>query len=172
MASSSLSDEFIVIEDCKVADISFISIQKIKNFVKYAQYITYHCLLGKDLPISLKQEFPNLSLLGVIEMSAKDCLIDMNYMKNTESQLDLMDGCIIQKGGIELLKNKLPITFSPGISLNMNEDKHNQTYKNPLKEKVGEFWIIGRSIYLAKNPKEESRKYKDIGWNYFIHFHK
>jgi len=167
----SLKEEFIIIEDCKVADISFISIQKVKNFVKYADYITYHCLLGKDLPISLKNEFPALSLLGIVEMSPKGCLIDPHYMKNTETQLEYMDGCVIQKEGIELLKN-LPLTFSPGISLDVVKDAYNQSYKNPLLEKVGEFWIIGRSIYLAKNQKEESEKYKNIGWDYFINFHK
>jgi uridine monophosphate synthetase len=165
-----IKEEFIIIEDCKVADISFISIQKVKNYVNYADYITYHCLLGDDLPISLKKEFNNLSLLGVVEMSVKNSLIDINYINKTENQLNLMDGCVIQKNGLQLFNNKLPITFSPGISLNNKGDNHNQTYKNPLNEKVGEFWIIGRSIYLEKNKKEESKKYKDLGWSYFINF--
>jgi len=165
-----IKDDFIIIEDCKVADISFISIQKVKNYVNYADYITYHCLLGDDLPISLKKEFNNLKLLGVVEMSVKNSLIDINYINKTENQLNLMDGCVIQKNGLQLFNNKLPTTFSPGISLNNKGDNHNQSYKNPLNEKVGEFWIIGRSIYLEKNKKEESKKYKDLGWSYFINF--
>jgi uridine monophosphate synthetase len=165
-----IRDDFIIIEDCKVADISFISIQKVKNYIHYADYITYHCLLGDDLPISLKKEFNNLGILGVVEMSVKNSLIDMNYINKTEHQLSLMDGCVIQKNGLKLFNNRLPITFSPGISLNNKNDEHNQTYKNPLNEKVGEFWIIGRSIYLEKNKKEESKKYKDLGWSHFINF--
>lgn len=169
---NSIKNDFIIIEDCKVADISFISIQKVKNYIDYADYITYHCLLGDDLPKSLKIEFNKLGLLGIIEMSAKDCLIDNNYMKKTETQLDLMDGCIIQKNGINLFREKLPTTFSPGISLNAKNDNHNQSYNNPLNEKVGEFWIIGRGIYLEHDKKEISKKYRDLGWCYFINFNK
>ena len=166
-----IQDDFILIEDCKVADISYISIQKVKNYVDYADYITYHCLLGTDLPQSLKNTYPDLGLLGVVEMSAKDCLINKEYMDKTKSQLKWMDGCVIQSNGIEQLGSSLPITFSPGISLHATTDGHNQTYKNPLNAKVGEFWIIGRSIYLEKNRTEESEKYKHIGWNHFIQFH-
>jgi uridine monophosphate synthetase len=165
-----IKEDFIIIEDCKVADISFISIQKVRNYINYADYITYHCLLGDDLPITLKKEFNNLGLLGVVEMSVKNSLIDINYINKTENQLNLMDGCIIQKNGLKLFNSKLPITFSPGISLNNKIDDYNQTYKNPLNEKVGEFWIVGRSIYLEKNKKEESKKYKDFGWSYFVNF--
>jgi uridine monophosphate synthetase len=165
-----IKEDFIIIEDCKVADISFISIQKVRNYINYADYITYHCLLGDDLPITLKKEFNNLGLLGVVEMSVKNSLIDINYINKTENQLNLMDGCIIQKNGLKLFNSKLPITFSPGISLNNKIDDYNQTYKNPLNEKVGEFWIVGRSIYLEKNKKEESKKYKDFGWSHFINF--
>lgn len=167
-----IKDEFIIIEDCKVADISFISIQKVQNYINYADYITYHCLLGIDLPISLKKSFPDLGLLGVIEMSIKGSLIDSDFIKKSNSQVDLMDGCIIQKNGINILKDKLPITFSPGISFNNKKDEHNQTYKNPLEEKVGEFWIIGRGIYLEDNKKEISKKYSELGWSYFINFNK
>ncbi len=165
-----IKDNFIIIEDCKVADISFISVQKVKNYYNYADYITYHCLLGDDLPLSLKKDFRDLGLLGVVEMSVNNSLIDINYINKTENQLELMDGCIIQKNGLDLFNNKLPITFSPGISLNNTKDDHNQSYRNPLNEKVGEFWIIGRSIYLEKNKKEESKKYKDFGWSHFINF--
>lgn len=165
-----ISNDFIIIEDCKVADISFISLQKVKNYINYADYITYHCLLGSDLPKSLKKVYANLGLLGIIEMSAKECLIDINFMKKTETQLDLMDGCVIQKEGINLFKEKLPITFSPGISIINNTDNYNQTYNNPLKEKVGEFWIIGRSIYLESNKKEISKIYRDLGWCHFINY--
>ena len=105
-------------------------------------------------------------------MSAKGCLIDINFMKKTEIQLDLMDGCVIQKDGMNLFKEKLPISFSPGISLNTKNDEHNQTYKNPLNEKVGEFWIIGRGIYLEDDKKLVSEKYKQLGWCHFINFNK
>ena len=166
-----IRDDFILIEDCKVADISYISIRKVKNYVDYADYITYHCLLGTDLPQSLKTAYPDLGLLGVVEMSAKGCLINGEYMDSTKPQFEWMDGCVIQKNGMERLRgSRLPITFSPGISLNATADDHNQTYRNPLNDKVGEFWIIGRSIYLATDREEECAKYKRIGWDHFIQF--
>jgi uridine monophosphate synthetase len=165
-----IREEFVIIEDCKVADISYISLQKIKNYINYADYITYHCILGDELPRSLKQEYKNLGLLGVVEMSTKNGLIDDYYMKKTEHQLDLMDGCVIQKNGINMFKHKLPTTFSPGISISNNNDIYNQVYKNPLKDKVGEFWIIGRGIYLEKNTEKISKKYKELGWSCFLNF--
>jgi orotidine-5'-phosphate decarboxylase len=149
-----IRDELIIIEDCKVADISFISIQKVKDYSEYADYITYHCLLGDDLPKSLKNNFKDLGLIGVVEMSVKGALIDTEYIKKCDSQLGLMDGCVIQKNGLNYFGNKLPITFSPGISLNSNSDDYNQSYSNPMKEKIGEFWIIGRSIYVENNRKD------------------
>lgn len=165
-----INQDFIIIEDCKVADISYISIKKINKYIDYADYITYHCLLGNELPKSLKIHYNKLGLLGVIEMSTKNNLIDEFYIKKTESQLDYMDGCVIQKNGLNIFKNKLPPSFSPGISINNNNDEHNQVYKNPSEEKVGEFWIIGRGIYLEDNKKETSKKYKDVGWSYFLNF--
>ena len=168
-------DDFVIIEDCKVADISFISLRKVDAFIAYTDFITYHCLLGDDLPRSLKKEFPGLGCLGVIEMSAGGCLIDESFMRKCKTQLDLMDGCVIQKGGLELFKEgKLPVTFSPGISLQGGGDGYNQTYRNPLDcgGCVGDFWIVGRGIYMANDAIEESGKYKNIGWNYFMKFHK
>lgn len=163
-------DELIIIEDCKVADISFISIQKVQYYACYADYITYHCVLGTDLPRSLKDAFPDLGLLGVVEMSVKDCLIDASFMQKTEPQLSMMDGCVIQKNGMELFGRRLPITFSPGISLNTTKDDYNQTYRNPQTEKVGEFWIVGRGIYAQENPAEKSTEYRALGWKHFISF--
>lgn len=165
-----IRDEVIIIEDCKVADISFISIQKVKDYVSYADYITYHCLLGTDLPLSLKAAFPELGLLGVVEMSVKGCLIDVPFIQKTESQLSIMDGCVIQKQGMEWFGSRLPITFSPGISLTSTKDDYNQTYRNPEKEKVGEFWIVGRGIYAQENPEEKSAEYRALGWKHFISF--
>lgn len=166
-----VADDLIIIEDCKVADISFISIQKLIGYSTYADYVTYHCLLGDDLPISLKKTFKNLGLIGVVEMSVKGSLIDLEYIKKCSSQLHLMDGCVIQKSGLELFGKNLPTTFSPGISFDSKKDHHNQSYKNPADEKVGEFWIIGRSIYLENNRNEQSKKYKDLGWKQFINFY-
>lgn len=165
-----LKDELVIIEDCKVADISFISIKKIEKYTEYSDYITYHCLLGDDLPKSLKTNFNNLGLIGVVEMSIKGSLIDMEYIKKCETQLGLIDGCVIQKNGLNYFRNNLPTTFSPGISLDNKIDDYNQSYKNPTKEKVGEFWIIGRGIYLENNRKLNSKKYRDIGWRQFINF--
>jgi len=165
-----IKDDFIIIEDCKVADISFISLQIVSKYTQYADYITYHCLLGDDLPKCLKSNFTDLGLLGVIEMSVKGSFIDNDYIKKCESQLDLMDGCIIQKNGINYFGDRLPITFSPGISLDSKTDDYNQSYKNPLNEKVGKFWIIGRSIYLENNRKKQSKKYKELGWISFCNY--
>lgn len=163
-------NDLIIIEDCKVADISFISIQKVQNYVSYADYITYHCLLGEDLPRSLKAAFPELGLLGVVEMSIKGCLIDTHCMKKMEPQLSIMDGCVIQKNGMELFGDRLPITFSPGISLSCKTDEYNQTYRNPETEKVGEFWIIGRGIYAQEDPCARTAEYRKLGWKHFISF--
>jgi len=69
-----------------------------------------------------------------------------------------------------MFKHKLPTTFSPGISISNNNDIYNQVYKNPLKDKVGEFWIIGRGIYLEKNTEKISKKYKELGWSCFLNF--
>lgn len=167
---ATVSDELVIIEDCKVADISFISIQKVQQYALYADYITYHCLLGEDLPRSLKEAYPDLGLLGVVEMSVKDGLIDATFMKKTEPQLSRMDGCVIQKQGLTLFGKKLPTTFSPGISLNATNDPYNQTYRNPQTEKVGEFWIVGRGIYAQENSEEKSAEYRSLGWKHFISF--
>jgi uridine monophosphate synthetase len=163
-------DDLVIIEDCKVADISFISLQKVKNYCAYADYITYHCLLGDDLAVSLKGAYPELGLLGVVEMSVGGCLINDVYMRGAESQLELMDGCVIQGNGIRMFGRKLPVTFSPGISLSSRADNYNQTYRNPILEKVGEFWIIGRGIYLAGDVGEEARLYRDLGWKHFLNY--
>ena len=59
------------------------------------------------------------------------------------------------------LSNKL-LHFVPGISLNQTKDNHGQTYNSPENKDFADVFVIGRSIYMAPNPKEEIMKYKKL----------
>lgn len=166
---------FFIIEDGKFADIGNIVIQQLDGFYKINQWtdlITCHSITGPGIFESINDIYPSLGLLGIVELSTKNNLIDDTYLKNSVSIVknnnDIISGVICQEKVFNYINKYETLTFSPGINLEANNDKRDQTYKDGTNS--GMYWIIGRGIYNSNNIVKSCLKYRERAWNHFINF--
>jgi len=176
-----------VIEDMKLADIGSISLRKLERVVSYADYVTYHIVVGEACVRMVKSAFPTLGLIGVAEMSVADSIthsdgyIDSALSHARKSTLVGADGFVIQRGGLERMRRRTDVawvpTFSPGICIGATRDSppiQDTTTHNTLAQlshsDLGEFWIVGRGIYTHGAPAETAEQYRALGWDYFLNF--
>ena len=184
----------IIIEDGKFADIGSIVIKQLDGFYKineWADFVTAHSITGKGIIESINQEYPNLGILLISELSSKNNLITQtqDYTKKTIEMIKDLEikneikvaGLISQDETFKYINKYETLTFSPGINLFTSSDNLDQTYKNPLSLNsnfnlhkitpgIGMFWIVGRGIYNNNNDEDilkSSLNYKKVGWNYF-----
>ena len=185
----------IIIEDGKFADIGSIVIKQLNGFYKineWADFITAHSITGKGIIESINQEYPNLGVILISELSSKNNLITQtqDYTKKTiemtkDNEIkNKVAGFISQEETFKYINKFETLTFSPGINLSNSSDNLDQTYKNPLKlfnsnkttPRIGMFWIVGRGIYKNNNNNNDqdifksSLEYKKAGWDYFTTF--
>lgn len=188
----------IIIEDGKFADIGSIVIKQLDGFYKineWADFITVHSITGKGIIESINQEYPNLGLLLISELSSKNNLITQtqDYTKKTiemtkDNEIkNKVAGLISQEETFKYINKFETLTFSPGINLSNSSDNLDQTYKNPLifnldkrTPRIGMFWIVGRGIYKNNNNNNNNNNEEDIfkssleyqkaGWDYFTTF--
>ena len=191
----------IIIEDGKFADIGSIVIKQLDGFYKineWADFVTAHSITGKGIIESINQEYPNLGILLISELSSKNNLITQtqDYTKKTiemikekENENEIkVAGLISQDETFKYINKYETLTFSPGINLFTSSDNLDQTYKNPLSlssgsfnlhktaPRIGMFWIIGRGIYKNNNNNnyedilKSSIEYQKAGWDYFTTF--
>lgn len=167
----------LVIEDMKLGDIGSISLRKVGSVASYADYVTYHALIGDTCVAMVKKAFPAVGLICVAEMSVSDSVTrDDVYVRYALSQFPISDGFVLQRRGIELLSGvhrtiAIP-TFSPGISYSAdvsgNNDTTAHTSPSEVSGNLGEFWIVGRGIYSEGNAVDTARRYQHDGWRYFL----
>ena len=188
----------IIIEDGKFADIGSIVIKQLDGFYKineWADFITVHSITGKGIIESINQEYPNLGVILISELSSKNNLITQtqDYTKKTiemtkDNEIkNKVAGFISQEETFKYINKFETLTFSPGINLSNSSDNLDQTYKNPLifnldkrTPRIGMFWIVGRGIYKNNNNNnnnnneedifKSSLEYKKAGWDYFTTF--
>jgi len=166
---------FYIIEDGKFADIDSIVIQQLDGFYKinqWADLITCHSITGDGIFKRINELYPFLGLLGIVELSTKNNLIDNSYLNNSVSMIknnnNIISGIICQEKVFNYINKYEILTFSPGINLEINNDKYNQTYKDGKKS--GMFWIVGRGIYNSNDIINSCLKYREKAWNHFINF--
>ena len=180
----------LVIEDMKLGDIGSISLKKVGRVASYADYITYHPVVGQECVLLLKQAFPTVGLLCVAEMSVVDSFSrDDLYIRYALEQRHWNDGYVLQRRGIQLLNDvacggntaygSIP-TFSPGILYREDEDttssgmKDTTSHTSPTvggdaeEGRLGEFWIVGRGIYGSSDTATMAVRYREDGWRYFL----
>ena len=166
----------IIIEDRKVADIGFIAIKQLQGthkIAEWADYITAHPITGEEMFTAIKEEFPNLGIIMVSELSTKKNLINPEYISKSVDMINNIAGIVSQSKIYDYMHPFKCPTLSPGINLDITGDNYGQQYKKVNSRdlyKMGLFHIVGRGIYNNDNPEETSLRYKKAGWEYFINF--
>ncbi len=159
--------QFLIIEDRKFADIGNTQLlqlsQGIYSIASWADIVTIHLIAG-EASLKAIQDWDTAikpALIPIIEMSSKGALTDNDYIEKCKQFLyDYADviGAVCQN--TELKAGFLK--FTPGINLSANEDNKGQNYNSPafaIERLDSDFLIIGRGIYLSKNPEVQIKKY-------------
>ena len=144
---------FLIWEDSKFGDIGYILIKKISNhIIKWADLISIHPIGG----IMSVNQIKGIGIILIGELSCQDHLINLEYQNKVieiSEKCDNIVGIVCQH---KMTDNLLNIT--PGISLNKKIDNLGQQYSSPEDKLFSDIFVIGRDIYLDKNPKNKLDK--------------
>ena len=168
-----LDHEFIIIEDRKLADIGVIGVRQLGGLYKvgeWADAVTVHSITGIDQINAIYEEYSELGLIPVAELSCRGNLIDRNYVVDSVNMCrghPAICGFVGQDRIHSYISPFETITFSPGIHLTAKSDDKGQQYRN--SGRLGKYWIIGRGIYdnLPERQVEMAKEYMRQGWDSF-----
>ena len=146
---------FKIWEDRKLADIGSVMMRQISILSKWVDIVSIHAISGEKCI----EKITNIELILIVEMSTEGNLMNEEYQKNVIkiAENNNVLGVVSQ----HKVSDKL-MHFVPGISLNKKKDNLGQVYDSPLNKKFADVYVIGRGIYLADNPKDEIKKYKEL----------
>lgn len=165
----SIEHNFLIIEDRKFCDIGNTVRLQSASITKYADLITVHSVSGQGILDGLRENCinNNCGILLIAQMSSKDNLISNEYTQKTielaKNNSDIVIGFICQ----EFLASNF-VHFTPGVkrsvscSVSCSSDNLGQQYNSPehlIVEKRIDCLIVGRGLYLAKDPYSEIDNY-------------
>lgn len=186
--------KFFIMEDRKLADIDEVNWKEMMFGLfrpdDWANFITLQGLTSDSTLNMYVQKmssgYPlNISPCVVTQMNTISSLIDTEYTKRTLDIIDKYDkelngslvSPILITQCLPSVKNR--IKFTPGVCIDDDEifvsqsdtmNKYRSIETAILYEKNHGI-IVGRDIVHSENPKELSKKYANLSWNYFQESH-
>ncbi len=143
--------ELPIIVDLKLADIPYIS-SKVCKILKEngADYVIIHPFVGEEV---LRECSKFINLFSVISMTHRGCLFNEMYNRLAEISSKYSYGFVLpanNPGIVKEIRQKYPdkVIISPGII-------YQGAHPGDALKSGADFEIIGRAIYLSKNPREE-----------------
>lgn len=158
--------DFLIMEDRKFCDIGNTVVHQLQGrtkIVEWADLVTVHGIAGAGTIEAIRKVRSDIGIVLVAEMSSKDNLIDDSYTSNVirlaEQFPDNVVGFVAQR---KLTGNSKHYTFTPGVSLDAQEDSLGQTYSHPERVMAAgaDFLIVGRDIYTNPEPEKRILEYK------------
>jgi len=147
---------FLIMEDRKFTDISYIVEKQYKQFMNWIDLVTVHATVTNDVIKKLSGVMIISDMSNNIYNHRKDAI------KLAENNYENVVGFITQK---RITHNKLAlINMTPGINLEIktNDD---QKYKNNVETDI---IIVGRGIYNSKNCTKSCENYKKLSLHLFF----
>lgn len=139
----SIKFNFLIMEDRKFNDISYIVNMQYKNYRNWVDLITVHTLVSNDV-------ISNLSgVLIVANMSNNNYNFTEKALELAKSNKNNVIGFITQK---KIICNNM-ICMTPGISLT-KKYINDQQYKT-IKDVDTDYVIVGRALYNSNNIKKD-----------------
>lgn len=146
----SIKYNFLIMEDRKFNDISYIVNIQYKNYRNWADLITVHSLVSNDV-------ISNLSgVLIVANMSNNNYNFNTKALELAQSNTNNVIGFITQKR----IKCNNMICMTPGISIEKKNIK-DQNYKTK-KDVDTDYIIVGRALYNSVNIEEVIKSFINI----------
>tara|TARA_B100001175_G_C19478296_1_gene625617 strand:+ start:228 stop:1337 length:1110 start_codon:yes stop_codon:yes gene_type:complete len=143
LISLSIKYNFLIIEDRKFNDISSIVNLQYKKFCNWADLVTVHSLVSKNV-------LDNLSgVLIVANMSNNDYDFSVKSIELSKSNKNNVIGFITQK---RLISDNM-ICMTPGISFKKNSI-NDQKYRT-INEVDTDYIIVGRALYNSNDIKND-----------------
>lgn len=140
----SIRDRFMIIEDRKFNDISYIVNKQYLKYKNWVDFVTVHGSISHLGNITGAIVVANMSNINALDVTNRS----INLLKSFSNQVA---GFVSQS---RIMDNVLH--FTPGISLN-HKKKNDQQYRVPLNIDTDVF-IIGRAIYNSEDPKQVVEK--------------
>ena len=148
---------FRIWEDRKLADIGSVMERQIKHFKNWADIVSIHPIAGKRSLENIK----DIDIILIVEMSTENNLMNKEYQEKAIEIAESNPNVIGVVSQHKVTNNKNIKHIVPGISLN-RKNIADQNYHRPEDKSFADILVVGRSIYLSINPKEEIIKYKTI----------
>ena len=143
LIQSSIDNNFLIMEDRKFIDISYIVVKQYSLFMNWVDMVTVHASVSPEVVSKLS------GVLLVANMSNNNYDLTDNAIKLAKENPNNVIGFITQK---RINYNNL-ICMTPGIS-NKNTQIDDQNYKN-FKNVDTDYIIIGRAIYNSNNIEKD-----------------
>ncbi len=171
--------DFLIFEDRKFADIGNTVKEQyqggIYHIVDWAHITNAHTVPGPGIIQGLKEigMFKNRGLLLLAEMSSQGTLAQGEYTQKTvQMALDNKDFVIGFITMSQLIDEPFFINFTPGVQIAKAADSLGQQYNTPanvIGKQKSDIIIVGRGIYAAPDPIAEANKYREAGWQSYLH---
>ena len=143
----SIKHNFLIMEDRKFIDISYIVHKQYKKYCNWADFVTVHSLVTDDVISKLS------GALIIASMSNNNYDLSNNAILLAENNPNNVIGYITQNR----IKNSKFICMTPGISLN-NTNVNDQKYRT-ISEIDTDYIIVGRALYNSDNIEEDVLKF-------------
>ena len=147
LIKSSIDKNFLIMEDRKLIDISYIVTKQYSQFMNWIDLITVHASVSPDVVSKLS------GVLLIANMSNNNYDLTDNAIQLAKTNPNNVIGFITQK---RINYNNL-ICMTPGIS-NKNTQIDDQKYTNK-KDVDTDYIIIGRAIYNSNNIEKDIIEY-------------
>ena len=135
----SIKHDFLIMEDRKFNDISYIVEKQYKNLANWIDLVTVHTLVSKDV-LNL---FPGIML--VANMSNNDYDYSDKALSQANNNPNTVVGFITQKR----IKSEDFISMTPGVSIKTSQNK-DQKYRD-VRNIDADIIIVGRALYNSTN---------------------
>ena len=143
----SIKHDFLIMEDRKFNDISYIVNKQYRKFANWVDLVTVHSLVSKDV---LKL-FPGILL--VANMSNNDYDYTDKALQQANNNPDNVIGFITQKR----IKSDDFISMTPGVSIKASQNK-DQKYRD-VRNIDADIIVVGRALYNSTNLKQDIHKF-------------
>jgi orotidine 5'-phosphate decarboxylase subfamily 1 len=154
-------ENFIVIEDRKLADIGYINrLQAIYYRNRHIHYLTCHSFMGRDAIEAIPSD---INLFLIADMSCSGAKINSDTCVPLFIDMPNVIGFVSQYHKTNIIFPRLPFYLRPGIKLidHGHIDGHGQIYQQPDKY-PGVLWVVGRDITLSAEPRRQAAAYQQL----------
>lgn len=168
-------NDFLIMEDRKLADIGATVGTQFKLISRWAHLVTVHSIAGpgplQEIEKIIETSGDERGVFLIAELSCEKNLIDEKYTQDTlslaQSFPQMTVGLVCQSKSV-LRDNPELLQMTPGVHLTRSGDEAGQQYKTPehvIGEKGADLAVVGRGVVQAKDQLVAVKEYQKVLWS-------